>query len=97
MRLGKPAATSGEGLCATSKMSCGIRGILIGLSLVVFALMAGAAAAQNYVFNSFRVEGNQRIQTATIVAYTGIEPGTSLSGGELNDAYRRVEESMEFP
>ena len=54
------------------------------------------AAAQNYVFNSFKVEGNQRIQAATVVAYAGIEPGTSLTGGDLNDAYRRVTDSGVF-
>jgi len=57
---------------------------------VIFASLPDAASAQDYRFNSVRVEGNQRIEAATIVAYTGIERGKTVSAGELNDAYQRV-------
>jgi outer membrane protein insertion porin family len=60
------------------------------LFLAVFASLPGGATAQDYRFNSVVVEGNQRIQTGTIVSSTGISRGESLSGGELNDAYQRV-------
>ncbi len=50
----------------------------------------GSAAAQNYSFNSVQVEGNQRIETATIVNYAGIERGKAVTGGQLNDAYQRI-------
>ncbi|MAY46718.1 MAG: outer membrane protein assembly factor BamA [Rhodobacteraceae bacterium] len=69
----------------------------------IFALIAlwtvgsaGFAQAQNYVFNSFQVEGNARIQSSTVLSYAGIEPGTSISAGQLNDAYRRVVDSGIF-
>jgi outer membrane protein insertion porin family len=57
---------------------------------MVFAVLPGEAQAQNYRFNSISVEGNQRIETGTIANYTGIAPGQSMTGGELNDAYQRV-------
>ncbi|WP_229861702.1 outer membrane protein assembly factor BamA [Pseudodonghicola xiamenensis] len=55
-----------------------------------FVSFASPAMAQDYRFNSMKVEGNQRIESATIVAYTGIERGKTVSAGELNDAYQKV-------
>ena len=52
--------------------------------------------AQSYRFNTVQVEGNQRIQTSTVVAYTGIERGQTVSAGELNDAYQRILDSGVF-
>lgn len=57
---------------------------------------AGFAAAQSYTFNSIQVEGNKRIQTSTIAAYTGINPGKAVSAGELNAAYQRIVDSGVF-
>ncbi|SFU14461.1 outer membrane protein assembly factor BamA [Sedimentitalea nanhaiensis] len=54
------------------------------------------AAAQSYTFNSVKVEGNKRIETSTIVAYTGIAPGKSVTAGELNEAYQRIIDSGVF-
>ncbi|MFD3189100.1 outer membrane protein assembly factor BamA [Sedimentitalea sp. HM32M-2] len=62
----------------------------------VSVVMPRQAAAQSYTFNSVQVEGNKRIQTSTIVAYTGIERGKSVSAGELNAAYQRVLDSGVF-
>ncbi|WP_424977381.1 outer membrane protein assembly factor BamA [Leisingera sp. S232] len=61
-----------------------------------YALVPMSAEAQSYRFNSVQVEGNQRIQTSTVVAYTGIERGQSVSAGELNDAYQRILDSGVF-
>ena len=61
-----------------------------------FAFAPTFAEAQNYQFNSVQVEGNQRIQTSTIVAYTGIERGKTVSAGQLNDAYQRILDSGVF-
>ncbi|NIZ14856.1 outer membrane protein assembly factor BamA [Phaeobacter sp. HF9A] len=55
-----------------------------------------SASAQSYRFTNVRVEGNQRIQSDTIVAYTGLSRGESVSGGALNDAYRGVFDSGLF-
>ncbi len=69
------------------------------LSLAValgFVFTPTFVEAQNYRFTSVQVEGNQRIQTSTIVAYTGIERGESVSAGQLNDAYQRILDSGVF-
>ncbi|MEL0435636.1 outer membrane protein assembly factor BamA [Phycobacter sp. K97] len=55
-----------------------------------FALTPVVANAQSYRFNAVQVEGNQRIQTDTIVSYAGLERGKSVSAGQLNDAYQRI-------
>ncbi|MEX0284096.1 MAG: outer membrane protein assembly factor BamA [Paracoccaceae bacterium] len=63
---------------------------------MLFAAFATQSEAQNFRFNSVQVEGNERIETSTIVSYTGIARGQSLTGGELNDAYQRVVDSGLF-
>lgn len=54
------------------------------------------AVAQDFRFTNVRVEGNQRIQSSTIVAYTGLARGETVSAGALNDAYRGVFDSGLF-
>lgn len=58
--------------------------------------MPRSVAAQDFSFGSFRVEGNQRIQTSTIIARTGITPGKSVTAGQLNDAYQSLLDSGLF-
>ncbi len=55
-----------------------------------------AAHAQNFTINSFQVEGNRRIETSTIISRTGIEPGQTVTAGQLNDAYQRLLDSGVF-
>ena len=55
-----------------------------------------AALAQSYSFSTILVEGNQSIETATILSYAGIERGTEVGGAALNDAYQRLIESGLF-
>ncbi|MBE1296875.1 MAG: outer membrane protein assembly factor BamA [Rhodobacteraceae bacterium] len=55
-----------------------------------FAFTPLAANAQSYRFNAVQVEGNQRIQSNTIVSYAGLERGKAVSAGQLNDAYQRI-------
>ncbi len=52
--------------------------------------VAPPAQAQTYSFSSVRVEGNERVDAATILSYAGIGRGQSLSAGELNDAFQRI-------
>ena len=49
-----------------------------------------SAEAQSYRFNSVSIEGNQRVDPATIITYAGIARGQTVSAGELNDAYQRI-------
>ena len=73
------------------------------LALTVFLALAGVvgaslspASAQTYAFTSVQVEGNQRVDAATILSYAGIARGESLSAAELNDAYQRIVNSGLF-
>nr|WP_321253044.1 outer membrane protein assembly factor BamA [uncultured Ruegeria sp.] len=61
-----------------------------------FVAAPQAAHAQNFTINSFQVEGNRRIETSTIISRTGIEPGQSVTAGQLNDAYQRLLDSGVF-
>ena len=57
---------------------------------VFFLALPHPAEAQDYRFNAVRVEGNQRIEAATIITYAGIARGEAVSAGELNDGYQRI-------
>lgn len=54
------------------------------------------AQAQSYRFNAVKIEGNQRIEPATILSYAGISRGQGVSSGQLNDAYQRIVNSGLF-
>jgi outer membrane protein insertion porin family len=66
------------------------RPIRLALATLALALMPLVAAAQSYQFGSVAVEGNERIETRTILSYLGIAPGETVSAGALNDAYQRL-------
>lgn len=63
--------------------------VLAGLSFGL-TLPAGIAHAQSYSFNTVQIDGNQRIEAATIVSFAGIPRGQTVSAAELNDAYQRI-------
>jgi len=75
-------------------MRDGFRALAHGLlALAVYAVVLLAAApaqAQTYTFNAVQVEGNQRIEAASILSFAGIERGKPVSAAELNAAYQRV-------
>ncbi len=49
-----------------------------------------SASAQEFAFSNVVIEGNQRVDAATILAFAGIAKGESLSAAGLNDAYQRL-------
>lgn len=57
---------------------------------------ATPALAQAFTFSKVAIEGNERIEPATILSYVGIGRGTSVSAGQLNDATQRLVESGLF-
>ncbi|MCR9127505.1 MAG: outer membrane protein assembly factor BamA [Rhodobacteraceae bacterium] len=96
MALGKFAGTSCVSRAGGHKELINLLAAF-GLALaLLLVFLPGRAIAQDYRFNSVVVEGNQRIQTGTIVNYTGIARGQTISGGALNDAYQRVLDSGLF-
>ena len=54
------------------------------------------AVAQTYSFSNVVIEGNDRIEAATILNYAGIARGEAVSAGALNDAYQRIVQSGLF-
>lgn len=68
----------------------------LALALVLTWVIATAAGAQTYRFTQFEVQGNQRIETATILTYADIAPGEVLTGGQVNDASQRLQNSGLF-
>lgn len=55
-----------------------------------------AATAQTFGFGSVNVDGNQRIETSTILTYLGLVDGGSISAAALNDGYQRMVQSGLF-
>jgi outer membrane protein insertion porin family len=96
MALGNAAGISCANQCKRAYILCALRPAIFLMFAMVLTGFFNPASAQPYTFNSVKVEGNQRIQTDTIVAYTGIEKGKSISAGELNDVYRRILDSGVF-
>ncbi|MEN9849934.1 MAG: hypothetical protein RL128_97, partial [Pseudomonadota bacterium] len=54
------------------------------------------ALAQSYSFSDVTIEGNTRVDAATILSYAGIGRGQTLNTGQLNDAYQRIVNSGLF-
>jgi len=54
------------------------------------------AWAQAYSFSDVRIEGNLRVDAATVLGFAGINRGQPVSAGELNDAYQRIVNSGLF-
>ncbi len=80
----------------TNKILWRTRSFLFLTTAIGLLALPHAAQAQNFTINSFEVEGNRRIETGTIIQQTGIEPGQTVSAGQLNDAYQRVLDSGVF-
>ncbi len=54
------------------------------------------AFAQSFSFSNVVVEGNVRVDPATILSYAGISRGEEVSAAALNDAYQRIANSGLF-
>ncbi len=54
------------------------------------------AFAQVFSFSNVTIEGNERVDAATILNYAGIKRGQEVSAAALNDAYQRILNSNLF-
>ena len=63
---------------------------------VAWLAPAGQAAAQQYQFNTVQINGNERIGDSAILRQAGITRGQPVSGGQLNDAYQKLQSSGLF-
>lgn len=73
-------------------------GLLLAPAIVMFSIIAVAvpADAQTFRFNSFDVQGNIRTNDASVLQVAGIEPGSTVSAGQVNDALQRLQNSGLF-
>ena len=60
------------------------------LAATIVAFWASPAAPQSFAFDSIVVEGNERIDDASVAATAGIPRGQPLTGGQLNEAFQNV-------
>jgi outer membrane protein insertion porin family len=58
--------------------------------LIALLLMTQPAFAQSFRFNAIGVEGNQRIETSTILSFADIPRGQTVTAGQLNAGSQRV-------
>jgi outer membrane protein insertion porin family len=75
-----------------------------GLRLAMFAMVLVAASltgpqlaqAQSYTFSTVTIEGNTRVDAATILSFAAVQKGKPVSAAVLNDAYQRIVNSGLF-
>lgn len=64
--------------------------------LVLLAVTSTASLAQNFRFSTIDIQGNNRIESGTILARAGLAQNQGYSAAELNDAYQALVESGLF-
>jgi outer membrane protein insertion porin family len=79
----------------------GARARLLATAVFIGAATASTpfvvpAYAQVFSFSNVVIEGNDRVDQATILSYAGISRGAELSAAALNDAYQRIANSGLF-
>ena len=63
---------------------------VFAVAALLLASVASQSQAQQFQINDFRVDGNTRIEDATIISYTGLAAGEAVTGGQLNDAAQAI-------
>nr|WP_245912884.1 outer membrane protein assembly factor BamA [Litoreibacter ponti] len=62
----------------------------------VAGLSQAPAYAQSFPVSSIEIEGNQRIEDATILSFLNVQPGQNVGAAQLNDALQRLQRSGLF-
>lgn len=70
--------------------------LIFSFIIIGFLAIPDAASAQSYRFTNVDINGNQRVDAATILSYAGIASGEQVSAAELNNAYQRIVDSGLF-
>jgi len=75
----------------------GLKGLAFSLLITTaWVAPAGDAFAQQYQFNTVRIDGNERIGDSAILSQAGIVSGQPITAGQLNDAFQRLNNSGLF-
>lgn len=88
MRMTQSAA-KGRSFRATSRARLLATAVFFGAATASAPLLT-PAFAQVFSFSNVIIEGNERVDAATILNYAGISRGDEVSAGGLNDAYQRI-------
>lgn len=62
----------------------------------VTAVAVPVALAQSYSFSQVTIEGNERVDAATILKFAGIGRGDTITAAQLNDAYQKLQNAGLF-
>ena len=68
----------------------------LAAAMLALAATGAPGLAQTFTFSSFDVQGNTRIETATILANLGVTPGQPIGAGALSDGFQRLQASGLF-
>ena len=85
--------TASAGIARKGMFRGSVRPTLVAIllsSAMVSEPFLTLAHAETYSFSNVTVEGNARVDAATILKYAGIARGEALASGQLNDAYQRI-------
>ncbi len=94
MRMTQNTA-KGRSFRATSRARLLATAVFLGAATTSVPLLT-PVFAQSFSFSNVTIEGNERVDTATILNYAGISRGAEVSAGGLNDAYQRIMNSGLF-
>ncbi len=87
--------TRGRSLTAATRARLLATAVFLG-SATASTMFLSPAFAQSFSFSNVVVEGNVRVDPATILSYAGISRGEDVSAAALNDAYQRIANSGLF-
>ena len=96
MTLGK---SSGHAILRNIQNSYKLAFRFVGVLFLITAAWVGNTApalAQNFTTNRIEIEGNQRIGDSAILSQAGIVRGQTLTAGQLNAAFQRLQNSGLF-
>jgi len=68
----------------------------IGFGILLALVCASVVSAQAFRFGSIAVEGNQRVETATIQSFADLPLGQTVSAAEVNAAIQRIRQTGLF-
>ena len=94
MRMTQSAA-KGRSFRASSRARLLATAVFLGAA-TASAPFFTPAYAQSFSFSNVEIQGNERVDAATILSYAGIRRGEEVSAAQLNDAYQRIMNSNLF-
>lgn len=87
------------GRAIKKRIAAGFFGFHLGMAALAIGVVLAAttmAQAQTFRFQTFEVQGNTRIETASVLTTLGVTPGQAISAGQLNDGFQRLQASGLF-